>query len=491
YNAYLEHKSDSYDDEFRILMENGEYKWVRTLAAAIWDDKGMPVKLTGSIEDITAQKEFENRIRKLAYYDVLTGLPNRVMFIEKFNEISASDECNIALIFMDVDNFKLINDSYGHNVGDDILVETGKRVLEVEIENMMLFRLGGDEFAILLWGDVGKEKVEDFVCEVVSRISKSYYIQEYIFNITISMGLAMYPADARNLRDLMKNSDMAMYKAKEAGKNRHVFFDNIMKEEALKRMLISNQLHGALGNNEFKLFYQPQYSTDGVAEGFEALIRWNNPELGNVSPAEFICIAEENRSIIPLGEWVLENSCRFLKEINVNDDANYFVSINISVLQIIRSDFSDYVLGLIKEYGLKPELLELEITESVFIESFDNIVKNITLLRQAGIRIALDDFGKGYSSLNYLTMLPITTLKIDKSFIDNIRQRDEKDVLVDSIIMIGRSLGLEVVAEGVETVEQLEYLRKYGCDRIQGYYFSKPLPEEEVWSVIEKKTDSR
>ncbi len=486
-NEHLSNRSAYFEHDYRIRRKNGSVSWVHSVGKGVWNEEGTPIKIAGAISEITIKKEYEEKIKKFAYYDVLTDLPNRAMFIEKFNELSLKNNEIIALIFMDVDNFKLINDSYGHNVGDCILVETGKRIAAVKKENTMLFRIGGDEFAILAWGDMTDEDIEAYIKDFVIEIDKNYSIQEYIFNITVSIGLAIYPRDAQSFMDLLKNSDTAMYKAKESGKNRYVFFNNEMKDEIMKKMQISSQLHNALVNNEFDLFYQPIYrASDAKIEGFEALLRWNSPVIGEVPPMEFIGIAEENRIIIPLGEWVLRKACSFLKEINTAGNGSFFMAVNISVLQIIRSDFSDLVIKILKEYELPPELLELEITESVFIESFDNIVKNIMALRKSGVKIALDDFGKGYSSLSYLKRLPITTLKIDKSFIDNITTSDEKNILADTIIMIGKTMGLTVVAEGVETLEQYDYLIRYHCDRIQGYYFSKPLPESSIWELVGK-----
>ncbi|NTV90033.1 MAG: EAL domain-containing protein [Clostridiales bacterium] len=485
YTEYLDRIRSSYNNEYRLCKEDGSYIWVSSVARAIWDESGELLRIIGAVSDITAKKQYEEKIKRLAFYDVLTNLPNRTFLIEKFNELADGGNEPIALIFMDIDNFKLINDSYGHNTGDIILVETATRLLSVVKDNSMVFRLGGDEFAILSWGDINDTDIEEYIKAFVHRLEKAYLIHDNLFNITVSIGLSVYPKDALSFSDLLKNSDTAMYKAKETGKNHFMFFDDKMKTEILKKMQISSQLPIALENEEFRLFYQPQYRTsDEQVLGFEALLRWKSPVLGNISPVDFISIAEETRIIIPLGTWVLREACRFLKEINSIGEGRYFMSVNISVLQIIRNDFCDLVFDILDEFGLSPDLLELEITESVFIESFDIIVENILKLKNGRVKIALDDFGKGYSSLNYLKRLPISAVKIDKSFIDSIMSAEEKDVLVDAIIMIGRNMGLTVVAEGVETSGQFDYLVKYLCDRIQGYYFSKPLPEEEARKLI-------
>jgi len=295
----------------------------------------------------------------------------------------------------------------------------------------------------------------------------------------VSVGIAIYPDHGTNTEDLLRHADLAMYKAKAEGKNRYYIYNRDLQVEFDKRMKIEKNLRGALGNNEFFLHYQPQVDLlEGKITGFEALIRWNNPELGFVSPLDFINIAEETHLIIPIGQWVLRNACLFLKKLNDMGHQNLMIAVNVSILQLLQDDFVDMVLAVIEEFGLKPRQLELEITESIMMQSFQNIRTRLLQLRKAGVRIALDDFGKGYSSLSYLGQLPINTLKIDKSFIDALLTGKMGESFIDTIVMMGRKMGLVVLAEGVEKKEQMEYLMKHKCHRAQGYYISKPMPEE-------------
>ena len=291
----------------------------------------------------------------------------------------------------------------------------------------------------------------------------------------------MFPEDGQDLDTLLRNADMAMYKVKEKGKKGYRFFDNLFKEEFLERIHIENYFKKALDEQEFQLFYQPQINVNADSiDGFEALIRWDSPELGYLPPLKFIPIAEENGFIITLGEWILRTSCIYIKMLNDRIQANYKISVNISVIQLLQDDFANIVKNILEKTGLDASLLELEITESVIMESAKVITKKIAELREIGVRIALDDFGTGYSSLSYVKSLPITTLKIDKIFVDDIKNSDSNTNVTDTIIDLGHKMELTIIAEGVETEAQLAYLIENGCDVIQGYLYSKPLPEKEL-----------
>ncbi|TCT16126.1 PAS domain S-box-containing protein/diguanylate cyclase (GGDEF)-like protein [Natranaerovirga pectinivora] len=481
----LTYKKEDFNCEFRILL--GENKrWIRLFGKVIWHCNE-PYRLVAAFLDITEQKESEEKISKLAYYDPLTNLPNRINLIQHFREVVIQQR-KAALIFLDLDNIKLVNDTFGHNFGDLLIIEVSKRLNSVKDYKFVVSRLSGDEFVILLLDSEEKSTINDYCTSLLRLLNKSYQINNTKLHITGSMGIARFPEDGLSFEALLKHSDLAMYKAKENGRNRFVFYEKKMNEEAVQKMTIKNYLVNALKNNEFVLHYQPQYSIEEENEitGFEALIRWNSPELGFVSPVEFISVAEENYMIIPIGIWVLKEACNFIKKYNAYMEKEHIISVNISILQLLQDDFVDMLGDVLEEVNLKPSLLEIEITETMLIKSFDTIVVKLEQIKEKGIHIALDDFGKGYSSLSYLRQLPITTLKIDKSFIDNIEIMDDVDNLTESIIYLAKKMGLNTVAEGVETEKQLEYLKRNQCHKIQGYLFSKPLKEEDVYKVSGK-----
>ena len=485
FNDHVENRTPYYECEFRYVR-NGRMKWIYAVGKGLWDSDGTLIRMAGSHIDITSKKENEKKIIRLAYFDSLTGLPNRSKLIEAFQEFQRENPGNMALIFMDLDDFKLVNDSYGHTIGDRILIEVAGRLQGVMKNNMTLSRLGGDEYAILIRDYESEEWIAAFVEEIMRLVDGVIVLNDFSINLSTSIGIASYPYDAMDFDDLLKNADTAMYKAKEK-RNKYVFYHKEMNDAIIERLNLTNNLRGALENDEFLVYYQPQYRIrDMKVTGFEALIRWNNPKLGMVSPVKFIPVAEESKLINPIGEYVLRTALSFQKRVNGMGYGQFLMCINISIIQLMQRDFTDTILKLLDEYEIPSELLELEITESVLMESVASVIHNIILLRKAGVKIALDDFGTGYSSLNYLTQLPINTLKIDKSFIDNIGHVKEKSLIISTIVDIGRKLGLSIVAEGVEMQEQLDYLLKRRCDRVQGFLLSKPLPENEIIDFLEK-----
>jgi predicted signal transduction protein with EAL and GGDEF domain len=348
-----------------------------------------------------------------------------------------------------------------------------------------IFRLSGDEFVILLEGYENGTEVERLAVKILKGCAPKFNVNGSTVFITTSIGIALYPEHGENLDELLRNADIAVYKAKETGRNRIVFYNKPMNEALAERVLLEKHLRTALDNNEFMLQYQPQLDlVTNKISGLEALLRWKNEELGDVSPLKFISVAEDTHLIIPIGDWVLRNACAFLKKLHQKGNTTITMSVNISMLQLLQDDFVDKVVDTLDWAELDAKYLELEITESILMESHDSIVDKLKQLKSKGIKIALDDFGKGYSSLNYLKQLPISTLKIDKSFIDTISSNDKNKSLTDMIVKIGRNMGLNVVAEGVETQEQLDYLMKHKCSKIQGYFFSKPLTEDNVADIL-------
>lgn len=444
-------------------------------------------KLNYQYDEIIAShekiKQSEERLLYQAFYDVLTGLPNKTLLYEDSKE--SFIEANTAvLFFIDMDHFKYINNTLGHAFGDMLIKKVGERLAFLLKDNCNLYRFGGDEFVIIIKNIRDKKDVEIFASHILAGFKEEFLVLNSVIHISLSIGAALYPEHGKNIDELLKFADIAMYKAKEKGRKGYVIYDNFMNEAFTERMNIEKQLHNALGNNEFKIYYQPQLDirTNKIA-GFEALLRWENPELGYISPLKFIKVAEDTHLIIPLGTWVIRNACSFLQKLHNKGHKNLKISVNISILQLLQTDFIDLVLDTLSFFDLEPEYLELEITESILIESFEIIGQKLIKLSETGIRIALDDFGTGYSSLNYLKQLPISTLKIDKSFVDNINA----DNLTEHIITIGKSLGMSIVAEGVERQEQLDYLIRHECDKIQGYLFSKPVIDIEIINLLEDR----
>ncbi len=425
-----------------------------------------------------SEKELEHQV----YHDQITGVRNRLALIRHIDEITGSKSSSrIAVMIVDIDNFKYINDTLGHSFGDKMLVKVCSHLEELVGEGANVYRFGGDGFVVVYEGFEDTVQAEKLAVRLLKGFKAPIEIGDSSLYITISIGVALYPEQGTDLEELLKNADIALYKAKGTGKNRIVFYNKPMDEAISERLYIEKHLRTALDNNEFELYYQPQLDiASNTTTGFEALIRWKSPELGIVPPLKFIGIAEDTHMILPIGEWVLRKACMYLKELHKKGYDKLTMSVNISMIQLIQEDFAEIVLDALEKSELDPKYLELEITESVLMESFEIMESKLNALCQKGLRFALDDFGKGYSSLNYLSQLPISTLKIDKSFIDTIGTGKKQESMTRLIIKLGGSMGLNVVAEGVETGGQLDYLAKSKCDRIQGYLFSKPMPEEAV-----------
>lgn len=474
--------------EYRVKAKNGCYKWVSSNTKCEFNSKGEAVATFGAFTDITELKEHQKRIHDLAYYDSVTGLPNRVMLSQVITEkIEKSYENNskFSMIFIDVDNFKFINDSYGHIVGDQLLLEVGKRLREINNDNIMSFRLGGDEFIVLIENIVDKNDVEYLLKYLHKVVSNPFFVNGHMFYITCSGGVVVYPENGSTYQELLKNADTAMYKSKELGKGINSFYHEKMGETAIEKAKISGDLYRAIENNEFELYYQPIIDIERrKITGCEALIRWMHPENGIISPVKFINIAEENGTIIKIGKWVFENACEYAKAMHNSGHTDFNVSVNISLYQLLEKDFTNYVFDTIKRIGIAPESIIIEITESVLIQSMELAINKIKVLKDKNIRIALDDFGCGYSSLTYLKMLPINIVKIDRSFISDIECEEDIKNMTNIIILLARQLGLRVIAEGVENKHQLNYLKKHGCDMFQGYIISKPLPSQEFTKLI-------
>lgn len=479
---------DTIQFECRMKTKAGLYKWFTVKSKALRDRGGKIYKKIGTLTDINDIKLYQQQLHYSAFYDSLTGLPNRLYLYENIGptivKAIKSNE-NGAFIFIDVDNFKLINDTFGHSTGDILLKRIAERISQICTNNADIIRLSGDEFIILLSEAASAYSVSLFLKSLIAAFNEPFSIEGLVVNSTLSIGICMFPQDGDNLEVLLKNADTAMFKAKSSGRNNFTFYNKSMSENLIDRINLENNLKTALENNEFTLNYQPQLDLkSGKIGGMEALIRWDNPQLGRVPPTKFIPAAEEMGLIIPIGEWVLKTSCEFLAKLHNLGLTDLSISVNISIVQLIQTNFPAVVLKILKESGLQPEFLELEITETVLMENIDMNTEKLKKLKAIGIRIALDDFGKGYSSLNYLKSLPISTLKIDKSFMDDVLIDSSTESIVNSILQLGHRLGLSIVAEGIEEENQLEFLLSSECNLLQGYLLSKPLPEAEVIAFL-------
>ncbi|MEL1134408.1 ABC transporter substrate binding protein [Desulfitobacterium sp. THU1] len=484
---HLTLKTPRYFSDYRIKDKSGAYKWIRSFGKAMFDESGKPYRMVGSHRDVSILKEQELKIEHLAYRDSLTGLPNRAKIqeiIEREIEIAHKNGTKLAILFLDVDNFKMINDSFGHPIGDRLLV-TISHCLSQIVENNVVSRLAGDEFLILIRNISDKQEAIQFANKIMAKFEKALSVENQLCYVSASIGISYYPDDGDDYEGLLINADTAMHKAKEIGKRQIVVFDLEMKRAVAEKAEIQNNLRKAIVNNEFILHYQPQVDPfTGRVLGLEALIRWQKDDI-LIPPNKFISIAEETGLIVPMGDWVLQQACVFLRKMHDMGHRELTMAVNISALQLQEEKFVENVLQVLRKNGLEPSRLELEITETMLIEFLDEKILNVLdSLKENRIKISLDDFGLGYSSLNYIKQLPISTLKVDKSFIDDIHDTQDRKNLTGLIVTLAHQLGLKVVAEGVERPEQKEYLMRYKCDAIQGYLTSKPLPEEQVIDLL-------
>ncbi|MDD4601250.1 MAG: EAL domain-containing protein [Negativicutes bacterium] len=467
------------------------------ILAVSWMDVIHPIRQ----EDVEVLRQFgdlasvalerantQKKISYIAFHDSLTGLPNRASlthYLEVEMEKAQVGEASGIVLFIDIDDLKSVNDNFGHSFGDNVIVTASKYIVDAVGEQAFVSRIGGDEFIVVLPGTNNREQAALIADKAIRKLCQEYEVSVERFHLSASIGVVVYPDDADTAEDVVMKADSAMYAAKKAGRNCWRFYKPIMIEEAYEKMMLTNGLRRALEREELFLHYQPQMSLEGDRViGFEALLRWNSPEYGLVSPERFIPLAEQSGLILPIGQWVLQEVCQFARRLADMGQENIHVAANVSPRQLMSDDFVTTVRTSIKEAGVEPSQIELEITESVFIELMEENVVKLHKLREIGISLSLDDFGTGYSSLTYLRNLPVGILKIDKSFIDNIDQDEIQLQMVGSIINLGHTLGMTVVAEGVENDDQLKLLKQFNCDRIQGYIFSRPISEEDAIHFI-------
>ena len=488
-------RGETWHGELTNRRKDGSEYIHSTNISPVIDSNGRTTHYIAIEEDISERKMNEERISYLANFDALTGLPNRIQMDDhmRYTMSLAKRNKNIfAIMFLDLDHFKNINDTLGHSIGDLLLIELSKRLTAALREEDTVSRMGGDEFIILL-PDSDANGAAQVAQKLLKSIAKPFMIEEHHLSVTASIGIALYPTDGSTIETLTKNADAAMYRSKQEGRNDYNFFTEEMQASSQRNLQLSNALHQALERNELHLVYQPQISaTEARIIGIESLLRWHHPEFGNVSPAEFIPIAEENGLIIPIGEWVLRTAIEQIKRWNaINDQTPMIMAVNISAIQFRHPDLPALITSILEEVALAPQYLEIELTEGAAMYNPIAAIKIMNNLHECGIRLSIDDFGTGYSSLSYLKKFNIYKLKIDQSFVRDISTDPEDKAIVSAIIHMARSLGLITIAEGVETVEQLAYLQEQGCDEIQGYYYSKPLLPEDFEKFVKTFTSKQ
>ncbi|GMQ83899.1 MAG: hypothetical protein BMS9Abin06_0645 [Gammaproteobacteria bacterium] len=443
------------------------------------------------IQDITERIQAEEQLQYLAHHDALTTLPNRVLFTDRLEQSLARAHWHdraVAVLFLDLDRFKVINDTLGHDVGDRALQALSERLNGCVREGDTVARLGGDEFAIVLEDVAMANDVAPTARKMLDILSQPFQLDEHEFILTTSIGISLFPIDGKDTQTLLKHADIAMYRAKEQGRNTYQFYSADMSAKAFERMSLETNLRHALERDEFVLYYQPQQNlADGRIFGVEALLRWQHPDLGLVGPVEFIPLLEETGLIIPVGEWVLHTACLQARAWADSGLKPLRLSVNLSGRQTNNSNFIATVEQVLKDSKLDPALLELEMTESILMHNMQTTITTLETVSKMGVRLAIDDFGTGYSSLSYLKRFPIDTLKIDRSFIHDLTQDPDDATLVEAIIVMGRALNLNVIAEGVETEAQVEFLRTHHCDSIQGFLISKPKPAQELTTLLHEK----
>jgi len=473
---------------YRVRKLDGDYIWLETTSTVITHKKTDEIiEVIAVSRDITERKETEERLLFLANYDSLTGLPNRALFRDRLRRAvsrAQRTETQIAVFFIDLDRFKTINDSLGHHAGDQLLRGVSRRLKQFARKGDTIARLGGDEFTVILEGISDPEDAVIVAEKIIELIPPPFRLDGHEIVVTPSIGITIFPDDADDMRNLLKNADTAMYRAKEQGGNCFQFYTSDMNEKAYEHLVLETSLRHALEREEFELYFQPQIDlhTHNII-GIEALLRWRNPERGLLSPESFIAFTEETGLIEPIGAWVLKTACIEAVKWQKMGLPAFRVAVNLSLRQFTANDFVAQVENVLKETGLPAKYLELEITESFLAQNVEKTAEILTSLHKLGVQLSIDDFGTGYSSLSYLKRFPLNTLKIDQSFVRDIMHDPDDATIAEAIIAMGQSLKLNVIAEGVETEEQICFLRSHGCDWIQGHLVSKPLsaPEFIKW----------
>jgi diguanylate cyclase (GGDEF)-like protein/PAS domain S-box-containing protein len=487
--------NDYWEGEIWNKRKNGDVYPEKLTISAVKDAVGIVTNYVGTIADITLRKKAEQKIEELAYYDPLTHLPNRRLMFDRIQHamaVSGRTGKQGALLFIDLDHFKILNDTLGHDMGDLLLQQVAERLTRCIRDDDTVSRFGGDEFVLLLEGLSAQPieaatQAEDIANKILSSINQPYQLASHSYTSTTSIGITMFDDNHVEREELLKQADIAMYQAKDDGRNALRFFDPQMQTNISKRAILERELKQAIAQQQFQLYYQIQISDSDHPLGAEVLIRWNHPERGLISPVDFIPVAEQNGTILAIGQWVLETACAQLKV--WQDDLltqDLTLSVNVSAKQFQQPDFTTQVMMAVQQHEINPEHLKLELTESLLLNEIEDTIAKMKILAEIGIQFSLDDFGTGYSSLQYLKRLPLYQLKIDKSFVDDLVTDSDDQAIVRTIIAMAHSLGLTVIAEGVETKEQQQQLLANGCTHFQGYLYSKPVPIAEFEALLKK-----
>jgi len=481
-------KTQIQSDSGIVRLKDGK-TWMECEISVIYDEGGFPTDKVIRFKNVSKFQNQNDELTYMAYYDVLTGLYNRNYFVRllaDFVRKAEAEKAIISVMFVDIDDFRKINDGFGIIVGDEIVQQFGQFLSEFKSDNVVVSHFNADIYCIAIYDPCGNRSVEYIYHSIYEKISQPFLLstgQEV--GISVSVGVAEYPEAAKSTLELINCAEIVMFKAKGIGKNAIQYFDAPILNDFIQNVTIENKLKEAVFNQNFIMNFQPQYHiNDKKLRGVEALIRWKDNDGKMISPAIFIPIAEKNGAIVPIGSWVIEESIKNFVKWKKKYSVPMILSLNISAIQYKRSEFVDNLINIIRKYDVDPHEIELEITESILIDNFKEVVEKMYILREYGIKISLDDFGTGYSSLSYLKGIPIDTLKIDKSFVDAMLVDNNARIIMDSIINMVKKLGFETIAEGVETQEQFDYLKSIDCDCIQGYLLGKPMQEEEIEKLL-------
>ena len=491
----IKKKIENFNKIYKINFNEYQSIWIQIKAKIFFDSNHEPLKMAGFITDITELKKAQEKIMEQkivlhhqAYHDTLTNLPNRVLFLDRLNQAIRKAKrkfTKIAVLFIDLDNFKKINDSMGHKAGDEVLKQVAKILRDSIRDSDTLARFGGDEFTIIIDDFNHIRTISNITQKLLKMATKPLIVDDQKIYVTYSIGISLYPDDGFGADILLKNADTAMYKAKDEGKNRYQFYKQELTEKAFEKLVMETSLRVAIQNDELEIYYQPQIDTlSEKLKGMEALVRWNHPTLGLIPPDKFIPLASESDLIITLDEWVMKQAMKdFTSWLQVGLKPGY-ISLNLTMKQLEHSGFIDFLKSTLKETNCPANSIELEVVESQIMKQADKSIKILKEIRELGINLSIDDFGTGYSSLAYLKKLPIKKIKIDKSFVKNIPNDNENMAIVKAIISIAKNLNLITVAEGVETKEQRDFMLQCGCDKIQGYYYSKPITAKQMKKIL-------
>ncbi len=492
-----------FQDDFSRLLEGEDLRPTLEINGIVFecaysrllDEHGEVVGLIGVAADITERKRAEARLMQLANFDTLTTLPNRALFHDRLAHALAKSHRSkklVALLFLDLDRFKTINDSLGHYAGDELLKSVAERLQKTAREVDTVARLGGDEFTVILEGITYNEDATIVARKILEVMGQPFYLDGHEVFVTTSMGIAIYPLDGDNSDDLLKNADTAMYRAKEQGRNGFRFYTADMNAKAVEHLIMESSMRHALERSEFEVYYQPQIDVHSrELTGFEALLRWRHPDLGLLYPSQFLPLAEDNGLIVIIGEWVLHHVCAQAAQWQRGGLPPVRVAVNLSGRQFRQDNLVESVARALQESGLSPHLLELEITENFLLDNIQSAIITLNRLHDLHVQLAMDDFGTGYSSLSYLKRFPLNSLKIDQSFVRDISTDPDDAAIAEAIIALAKTLRLRVMAEGVETEEQLYFLRSRGCDQAQGFLINAALPAEQVLPWFQSRNSQR